>query len=366
MTMAAPPAPPAAPFIMGTRFVPQLTKSQAFTLGGGVVDVELDRVGYGDMVILHLYGTVTGANATLVYKAGAPFNALSRIVLDTPGLADPIAVSGDSLHEQNLAGMDFVLGHYTMVDSPAQGTLDANAYDAATLVNLAPGAVGANTWHLWYVLPFARNASDKRGLVPLGNTGRSRVRVTPAAVADLVTVPANLASSSLTLDVFQVFATAPPAGVESPDTSWAVILDEYTQNITAVGDQKIVIPTEGRILNIIHRVFLNDAANSADIQDLTLQLNRDRLLDKAPHDLWAFIQRRRRRHPFRVGTIAYDFDYRAQSDRFIVPGEGERGPEWINSDGLVDLFSIPAIKSTATLGSVAKVVTTVRRLKRVQ
>ena len=365
----APAAAPTLPFLLGSRLIWEKIGSKPFAIGGGIVDQELDAVGYGAGVLMHISGTVTVGTATLVFNGRQPFNLIMRAVLDTPGLSDPIAISGDSLKIQDLLGR-FLTIDRGMVDLPQQGgAATQNAYDAANCVDLYPAIVATNTWSLWYFLPFVRNVRDYRGIVPLGYRGaRTRVRLTPAAAADIATVPANITANNLTVDFYQAFYTAPPAGVETPDTSWAIVFDEYTQGIPSVGAQTIDLPVGGRILNIVHRVVINNAMDEADLGTQDLILNRDKILDGVDHMMWAKIQRERLMAPLPLGTIAYDREWAAADVPYNIGGE-LREKDWIYSDEPVPLnnmTSILRVNTGTTLGTVAQIVTTIKRLVRVQ
>src|SRR5439155_2355155 len=96
----------------------------AITIGGAKQTLLLDNVGYGDMLVLHVKGTYTVATATLVFLAGQPFNILSNINVQPPGLTPPINLSGFMLHVWNLIEKNFA-PFVDGVDLPAQGTLDA-------------------------------------------------------------------------------------------------------------------------------------------------------------------------------------------------------------------------------------------------
>lgn len=364
MAMTAPPM--ALPYPLVSRQVIQHLETQAFAFGGGVLNFDLDRIGFLEGLLIHVTGTQTVINATPAPKPGFPWNILKRIVLDTPGLSDPIAVSGDGLHHQNLIARDFSMD-VPYGDFPeSANALDDNAYHVANGVNLFPVAVAANQVRLWYFLPVRRNVRDLRGIVPLGNRQRTRLRITPSTAADLFSTTANVSTTALNVEVYQVFRTAPPAGLPAPTTEagHAIILEEYEQDVASTGSQKIEIPTGGTILNICHRVFLDDdvypTAPEGSITSVSLWLNKDKVVDRVPFVAWSFMQNAGRAQPLPAGTIVHDFE-RAAGDVPYLIGGAERAPGWVFSDELNELTSYIEVATGTALDN-AKIYTTVKRL----
>lgn len=366
MTMQAPAVAPSTPFLLGTRKILEEVTTKTFTLGGGVVDVELERVGYADGLLIELRGTVTGANATLVYKGAGAYNAISRIVVDPPGQADLISVSGWGLKLAELAGRDIVTQRHGGDYGAAPSGLQANSFAAAQLVDLLPGAVGANIWRAFYFVPFHRNSRDPRGLVGLGHRGeRTRLRLYPSTIADLVTTPANLSAQSLEVRVSQLYYTAPPVGVAQPDATWAIVIEEQKQAIAGVGTQRVDIDPEGIILGIYQTVILNDLPNTADVESVTLSLNRDKVVDAVPMAPYLWVANKGRFAQWPLGVVPFDLDMHAADPAFLGADGHERGRGWLYSDTLDDLFTELKIASGATLGSVAQVQTVVKRLVKI-
>lgn len=352
--MRAPAPTQRLPFPLFTRDIPEFLGNLPFTLGGQRVTMQLDQVGYGDMLVLHVRGTYTVATAALVFRAGAPWDIIT-VTVQPPGQAAPVVASGKMLHYWNLAEKNwapFVEGH----DYPAVG-LDTNAYDAANQVNVFPTAVGAQTAHLWYVVPLHRSSQDVRGILPLGNKSRTTVAVQPAAAADLVTVPANLTVPVFSIDVFQVYYTAPPAGLQGaadPDPFWAVTYEEQSQNIAALGDQVVNIEPNDSILGVIHFVIMNDLPDSADLGLLTLRVNKSYYFQGLDADYWLHAQRRQHRSPFPTGVIVYNFDRDVDSG----PLDNRR---WVHSQDVQTIQSTIGVP-TGTIGTRAAIVTSVKRL----
>lgn len=363
MANGAAPAAPAAPGVgrlaslLFSRWIPEFLENRAIVFGGAKVTRELDNVGYGDLLVLHLKGTYTVATATLVFLAGAPWNAFSQIVLTPPGLAPPISHSGMMQHLWNLLGVDFA----PFVDqwNDAAPGLDANAFDLG-LIDVFPTAVGAQTAHLWYILPLHRTSMDPRGVLSLGNRSRTQLSLSVAALADLVTVPGNLTIPSFSVDIYQAYLTSPAEGLGVDfDPWWSVSYEEIITNIAALGNQVVNVEPNDTILGLIHYVILNGAGDSADINNLTLRVNKSYLHQALPGDFWHFVQRKRKGKPMPVGVIAYDFDRFADVD---VEGPlGLEGREHLHSENVTSIQSILNVP-TGTLGTNPRVVTGVRRL----
>ena len=340
------------PFQLFTRWIPEFLANLPITLGGAKQTLLLDNVGYGDMLVLHLKGTYTVATSPLVFLAGAPWNILSNINVQPPGLTPPVNLSGFMLHVWNLIEKNFA-PFVDGVDLAAQG-IDVNAFDAGIL-DVFPVALGAQTAHLWYVVPFHRSSMDVRGILPLGNKTRTLLTLSIAAASDLVTTPANLTVPSFSVDVFQAYYTAAPAGLNAdPDPYWAVTYEELVQPIAALGDQVVNVEPNDSILAMTHYVVLNGVGDSADISTLSLRVNKSFYHQGLDAAFWAFVQRRRVGGALPVGVIAYDMD------RFVDDGSLDMR-EWIHSQDVQSVQSTLRVP-TGTLGTNPRVITSIKRL----
>lgn len=348
--------PPRLPFQLFSRWIPEFVANLPIVVGGAKVTQLLDNVGYGDMLVLHVKGAYTGATATLVPRGGAPWNLLSNINVQPPGLTPPVNLSGFMLHVWNLIEKNFspfVSGE----DFPGQG-LDANAYDAG-IMDVMPYAVGAQTLHLWYVIPFHRSSMDVRGILPLGNKTRTMLTLSIAAAADLFTVAANFTVPVLSVDVFQAYLTAAPAGANAdPDPYWAVTYEELIQPIVANGDQVINIEPNDSILAILHYVIdgatVVDSGDSANQTSLSLRVNKSFYHQGLDPVFWHFVQRRRLGAPLPQGVICYDFD------RFVDDGVLDTR-EWIHSQDVQSVQSTIRLAG-AVIGTNPRIVTSIKRL----
>ena len=327
---------------------------KAFTLGGSPVTYQLRQLGYLDALVVHMTGTYTVANASLVFGQLEPYNIVPNFLVQTPGSPlPPINLGGKSMHVWNLRNQDFT-PYVRGFRFPAQGTLDANPYHAG-IVDSFPVAVGAQTMHLWWVLPFHLSADDIRGTLPLGNSTVTNLVISAAAASDVVTVAANLTLPVLTVDVAQVYLTPPPAGAPivggSVDASYAVAYDETYQPVTATGLNKVTVVPNYTLLGILHGVALNGAEDSADVSSLTLRVNSSYFTDPTGLSgaMSDFKQSGEQGVPLPVGWFLRDFD--------------RMGPaEWVHTDQVTEIESDLYIASGATLGANPRIYTSVRRL----
>lgn len=370
MAMIAPPSQSVIPFLMASRLIrKQPAVAKAYVIGGSTLDVELEPLGYTKGLWVRVSGTVTAATAALVFNgsgacAASPYDVVQRFYLDTPGPSSPIDISGDQAHLQALLGRPQVVGRQMGAYDRIQ-PLDNNAYGSANQEDVAPTAIGANTWVLWYYIPFTRNARDTvRGLMGLGHQGtRTRLRITPPSIADFVTTPANLTGQNLVVDVWQDIFTAPPAGAEQPPDRFVVTMRQQVDgNPLKLGDNAIDIDPTGLVLNVVHRVIVNNAADTADIATVRLETNYDRIIDDEALDMFLKGQLENRGAHMPLGVIAYDRD-RYAADIPFVDQFGERPREAIHAGELNRLRSTVTLKAATALGTVSKIVTSVRRLE---
>lgn len=363
--MQAAPAP-ALPFRLGTIRIPEKISSQAFTPGAGPIRVPLRKVGYLDMLRVRITGTVTTGAATPDERPGFPYNIVQRFRLDVPGLADPISISGEHLKLWN-----WLEYHDSMLrpgfDPAAGAGAKANAYYDAKLKDVYPIALStANAWELWFDVPVTRNLRDQRGLLPMGGDDEVVLEITPAALADIFDVPANVTATALTIEVAQYYYTPPVAGVAAPDTTFVVVYDQYEQAVVATGANDVNIRRDGVILGIVHTVTLDDdaypRAPEGSITDLSFRINRDKRLDALPFVWWAKEQANRYLQPLPAGVVAYDQDF-LQPDLPFYDGSFERFPNWIYTAGTTEIVSTVNIAAAAALDN-ARIVTSVKRLMR--
>jgi hypothetical protein len=362
-------APAGLPYALGNRCMIEAIASKVFTPGGAKIDVELAKVGYLYGVALRLSGTLTTTAGISAPLAGFPYDLLARITLDIPGINDPVSISGSMLHLQNFAdhGLSMVLPGILAFDTDQMVSVAEKAAGFFTAVAPRyPVAAGANVWNAWLWLPAIHNQRDMRGILPLGNAGTSRVTVSPAALADVFGTPGDVASSALVLDFFQFYFTAPPIGVQAPNTAWAVVFDEYEQSEVATGARLVDIPKGGIILNVVHSyrnvntAFPIASDVVAQVEALSFRANRDKYRDVVPLAVCLLEQNVGRTIPYPAGSFVYDFDAKQTGIPF-ADAFGERIPGWLYSDDLVEIKSTLHVPVGATQ-TVAKIRTAVKRL----
>jgi hypothetical protein len=345
----------------------KLGASRDLALDGGEVTIELDPVGYGYGCLVHVFGNLVVSTATLVVKGSGIFDYIKRIILDPPGQANLISCSGAGLHMDNLFANDFLVGRQSLIEPRAFSILDTNAWADSNLVNAFLLTVGTNPIHLWYWVPMTRNADDLRGLRELGHGGnRTLLRLTPSTEADFVTVPGNCDASGIDVEVFQFYFDKPPSAIpglgavrlpEASESNYAIAIEEVVKTISQVGDHEIDVDSEGVILNATTQIVLNDAPNTADVTHMTLDLDRRRPHDGEPTNLFLKDAQQFYEGKIPVGVFPFDMD-RYQSS----PMDYGRGRRWLFSDEVNDVTIMPTIAAGATLGTVARSKTIVRRL----
>lgn len=353
-TPAAAPAPVSA--LNWMRRIPAYLGNFAFVLGNPTINVPLLKRGYMEMLIVNLHGTATVATAALVFAQLAPWNIVSKFLMQPPSQLTPTNLGGEGLHFFNLLARDVAPFASSARNSPAGGSLDANAYEASIL-DVFPTAVGAITISMWYVLPFHMSALDLRGIVPLGNDTQSTFSITPNTVANLVTTPADFTVPSLSVDVWQIYLTPPPAGVATDVEAlaqFAVLYDENNQPITQVGQQKVTLVPNYTILDILHGIYLNGVPDSTDMSAFALQVNSSWFTDAqgmsaAFETFWNRMQRGLTVPP---GHFAYNFDDAAPLSLRALVDTGQ----------ITELYSYMTVAAGATLGAGPQIYTWTRRL----
>lgn len=338
--------------------------AKAITLGGAAVSWALRQLGYLDMLVVHLSGTYTVANANLVFGPMGAYQAVTNFLLQPPGQQPPINIGGANMHVWNLVASDFA-PFKKAFRFAAQGTLDANAYHAS-IVDQVPVAVGAQTLHLWWVIPAHMDASDNRGALPLGNSTVTNFIVTPDTIADWVTVAANFTLQNLSVDVAQVYMTPPPDSAPiisgSRGDLWSVVYDETYQAVPAVGLQKVEITPQDTILGILHAVTLNGALDSTDVTNMYLRVNQSFFTDPAglSNPFLDMKQAFEQGVPLPVGFFLWDENVLAHALAYGFD-LGQAG--WIHTQDVTELESGITIAAGATLGAAPRIYTSTRRLR---
>lgn len=359
----AQPAPRAlAPAQLFMRWIPEFLGNFPLVLGQQAINVPLDMVGYLDLLILHVKGTITVANAPLVFNQLMPWNIFTNILVQPPGQTPPFRLGGQMLHAWNLISPDYAPFKTGFGVPYSNRGVGAGAIDpiSTTSIDVFQVAVGAGqVVHLWYNLPFHRSSMDVRGLVPLGNRTRTNLTLSVAAAADLVTVAANITAQALSVDVFQAYYT-PPAldSGAAVDPYFALVYDQAQQAIVATGAQTPVdIVPDDTLLGIIHAVATNNALSSAAIDTIALQVNESWLLGQQafPFAAWEYIQNRQHGLVLPAGLIYYDLDDSVDDGLLDVK-------KWLHTDRVNKIRSNISITAGTVLGAGPAIFTSTRRL----
>lgn len=363
MTVQTPQAVAGIPHRLGSVLIPERIHSGAFAFGGATIRVPLRKVGYLAKLVVRITGTVTVITGSPDERPGFPWNIVQRFLLNLPNMADTISKSGYMTKIFNLVNYDWGMNR-TGYDATNPGSAFANAHFASKLVDLYPIAVAANQWELWFTIPVWRNFRDRRGVLPMGGDDEVALEITPGALADIFDTTANVSATSLTVEVYQYFLTPPVPGVERPNLDFAIVYDEYSQDVAATGPAEVKIPRDGVILQVVHAWWPDDdlypPAPEANITSLSLRVNRDKRLDAVPFVAFAKDQAMRYLTPLPAGIICYDADL-LQPDLPFFDGGFERLPEWIHTAGVTEIVSTIDVAAAQALDS-AKIKTGVKRL----
>lgn len=360
---AAAPARALAPAQLFMRWIPELLGNFPIVLGQAAITIPLDMVGYLDLLIVHVKGTITVANAPLVFNQLMPWNIITNFLVQPPGQTPPFRIGGQMLHAWNLIAPDYSPFEANDFGVPysnrgtGAGVIDPINTTSIDVFNKAVGA--GQVIHLWYNLPFHRSSMDVRGVLPLGNRTRTNLVMSIAAAADLVTVAANITAQALSADVYQCYYTPPSLDSGAAvDPYWAVTYDQAQQVIAAVGAQApIDIVPDDTILGILHGVAVNNALDSTAISTIALQVNESWLLGQQafPFDAWEYIQNRQHGLVLPTGFIFYDLDDSVDDGLMDVK-------KWLHTDRVNKIRSYVTIAAGATLGTGPSIFTSTRRL----
>ena len=352
-----------APAQLFMRWIPELLGNYPVALGQAAINIPLDMVGYLDLIMVHLKGTIT-TDAAITFNQLMPWNIITNFLIQPPGQTPPFRIGGQLLHAWNLIAPDFAPFKTAFgVPYSNRGT-GAGAIDPinTTSIDVFPKANAAGqVVHLWYVLPAHRSSMDVRGVLPLGNRTRTNLSLSIAATADLVAAAsvAHVTATALSVDVYQCYFTPPSVDSGAAvDPYWAVTYDQAQQVIAAVGAQApIDIVPDDTILGIIHAVACNNVLDSTAIDTIALQVNESWLLGQQPLPFaaWEYIQNRTHAQVLPTGFIYYDLDDSVDDGLLDVK-------KWLHTDRVNKIRSYISIAAGATLGAGPAIFTSTRRL----
>lgn len=252
------------PFAMNTRQRRQLNQDdnqKVATIGGAPVNFSMDKVGFLSGVIIKVSGTVTLSAGGALADFGAA-GLIQRVKL--------------TLLNGNVTVLDLSGYHLKLVNQAlARGFANdgGGLYTPSSLVYAAPVASGANTWVQEYFVPIGLNfgSAFDTGIVNAQSSQNTIVLSVQLANqgSDVVT---NYSSSSLTVEVENVYYDVPPITTTRWPLNQLVRRIQQTENITATGDVKHEIERQGILLQAIGVVRCNSLRSNA-VDRLTLRTN---------------------------------------------------------------------------------------------
>lgn len=369
------PALPFPPQLFQRMLIRELPQ-QTITFGGTDVRFELEQVGFSPGLIVLVTAQYDVAAGGSALAARGPYAIISRFRVQPPGPQPIISTSGWAMHLHNLLEKSInpftqgavarVLPYGDLNDVPRNTFADPSWPRAAGVLN----QIG----QLWYFLPFTRSAYDPKGLLPLGNSTRTVLYVTPGATADVWATGANITSDSITVRVFQLILTSPPPrpDVSPVDLSWVITYEEQDQPVSATGNNDVRIDPHDTLLGVIHTFVNNNGLDSTDISDATLRFDQTFIHTATPRILVDALQQWKVGRAFPLGLVVYDFDELADADGSVpvvlrgdaaVPYALSIAP-WVHTDQIATILSRVTIAAGATLTN-ARLFTAIRRLARV-
>lgn len=332
--------------------------SRDLELGGSDVEFQLKRRGLLSALVVHVSGTYTVDVAkTLAFGPFGPGYAVKRFTVDVPDQPSPFNINGAFAQWWSLREADFAPFRRGFMPPDRPGQF-ANATYAA-LADAFPTIAGAGTMHQWYILPFQMGADDPRGALPLGNDTTTYLRIQAPTFAELFTNDAGdvTAGPTLTVEAFQVNMTSPGSNPILPGSigdGFAVTYDQVTTPIVSVNDWTYVPTTASwAILGIMHAVVVNGVRDSSAVESIYFRVQESYFTEEKglPGDAMTVLQAAAQEGPWPEGLFVFDQD---------LPVLGRSG--WIGTAGITEIETGIRIASGATLGTDARVVSSVRRL----
>lgn len=343
------------PFGKNTRqnFRPTNTFDYA---SGGRSSLALPRVGYLARLHVHFSGTctVTLGGGTAALDATGPYNAISRVRVQANSGQDIYSVSGYGTYLVN-----------SLMDASYDPnySIYSNAPSTATRVYAAATSSGANAWEFGFVVPIALNDQSEIGLILLQNEMavttlameyNSTIYSTTANQGPVLVTGAATATLTGTFTPTIEYFSVPADPSARPDISWLHQYLEFTQPVTAVGDNNVNLLRDNLYLQVIHYNKLNNALNSADFDRVRLVINQSDTPYDFTNKALLQLQRYRYNRDLPTGTLVHDF---------FTQGRPNYGDERdiINGRATSELTSILTVNSGATLGSNASTINTITR-----
>lgn len=360
-----------------SRPIPKKIAKESFVLGDEEIRIPLVKAGFQDRLIVKLSGSYTVAVAAIVLRAGMPFDLCKRLTFEPQGYQKIHDAGGNNTHLLNI------------VSSRAPGATgfdrDPVGLDASTGVNrprsVFPLALGAQTFELWYELPFTRSATDPTGALFIPHPKNTDLVFLPAnAAGDVVTVGANLTVFAGTIEVWQIAFSRPPRDdtiIPFGRGKALAITFEDREDAIKTGDNEIEYPRGGKLLHAFHSVEIADAFNSADVDSITLDLDGVKVYDTLDRNIWDYLTlERNRKYALPLGVIHFnqddfaDYDgsaYKlAPDDRqamALAPSQGR----WLHLDSVDDkAMTVIAVKAAAAVTAADRIRSAYRRIRPVE
>jgi hypothetical protein len=324
--------------------------AQAFVPGGDDVEIPLRKLGYTDMLVVHVHGSYALADTCTPALVQLPHGIVKKFLVDVPGRETPINLSGRTLRIFNLRSNDFGTFPADAVP-PNRGGAEANAL-YATMVDDFPIAESAtNDVSLIWIVPFHRSVVDHKGALPTGALDQLNLVLTPNSLADFMTtkngIGTDVSNVSLTVDVTQVIFSAPPqdANVIAGTTGdgFVVKYDETKDVIEQAGTPTLIkIVPKDTLLAIVHAVTVDGIKDSVDVDRMYLRVEESYFTDPSgiPADIKTVLDAAANGSPFPEGVFVWDADR---------PATGMAG--WIHTDGVNDIEVGLTLKAGTGLGT---------------
>lgn len=325
------------PFRMGSRQRKrQVQATQAFATPnlGASTQFLLDKVGMLNYLLLIVRATVNltaaGAFATL-----GPWSLVNRIRVDL-NLSNMNLVDYDGNMCYQLARQMF------RGWAPDGGT----NYTPSALFFNAPLAMGNNSWIIPYLIPISANPGSDfdTGLI---NLQAPEVQCTvqarlAAAGADFVTNFNTLTAA--TAELYQCyFSSLDPRAVILP-LGQVVRTVQFTQPVTATGENTITVERQGKLMNTVTR-FIANGARSDGIDRLQVVANINDTMYDEPTAFNAFEYERDYSMPKQTGIFYKDYWHAREN-----PGMGD-GRDLINLEVLTTFQQKLFVSAGTVLGA---------------
>jgi len=336
---------------------------QVFTVGGANISFDLLQEGFCPGLLLQITGTITVANAQLVFLPRAPWNIFNKALVQPPGAQPVIIVGGHPIHVANQIGQDFA--PFTHNLELTLGGLDVNA-GSNDPVNQFVTTVGAgNALNMWWWIPFARSAYDWTGALALGNRSKTQLILTPETIANLVTVAANWTAQALTANLYQAIIAPFPrdASVVPWDLSKIYTMEEQNQALV-IGDNFVNIDPKNRIQRVWHEIWNTNVDASGQITQLDVAFDGSYFLNNFDTAAWYQIAKRRLGFAPFPGTLMLDYDYMLDgdgaSDKLLGPAFSVSKGAWFNTERVAAVRHRLSKNATA-LANNPKIFTVIQR-----